>query len=69
MVIKKGKDTTLKKYGVSELAYRELLYWTIVNKVDTIYKEKCQVQLLRAVPSTILLFHLVSSFRENYAVS
>ena len=43
--------------------------WTIVNKVDTIYKEKCQVQLLRAVPSTILLFHLVSSFRENYAVS
>ena len=44
-------------------------YWTIVNKVDTIYKEKCQVQLLRVVPSTILLFHLVSSFRENYAVS
>lgn len=43
--------------------------WTIVNKVDTIYKEKCQVQLLRVVPSTILLFHLVSSFRENYAVS
>lgn len=43
--------------------------WTIVNKVDTIYKEKCRVQLLSAVPSTILLFHLVSSFRENYAVS
>lgn len=42
--------------------------WTIVNKVDTIYKEKCRVQLLSAVPSTILLFHLVSSFRENYAV-
>ena len=45
------------------------MYWTIVNKVDTIYKEKCRVQLLSAVPSTILLFHLVSSFRENYAVS
>ena len=44
-------------------------FWTIVNKVDTIYKEKCRVQLLSAVPSTILLFHLVSSFRENYAVS
>ena len=44
------------------------IHWTIVNKVDTIYKEKCQVQLLRVVPSTILLFHLVSSFRENYAV-
>ena len=43
--------------------------WTIVNKVDTIYKEKCRVQLLSAVPSTILLFHLVSSFRENCAVS
>ena len=47
----------------------ELKNWTIVNKVDTIYKEKCRVQLLSAVPSTILLFHLVSSFRENYAVS
>lgn len=46
-----------------------LQQWTIVNKVDTIYKEKCRVQLLSAVPSTILLFHLVSSFRENYAVS
>ena len=54
--------------------YKDYLYeknqeWTIVNKVDTIYKEKCRVQLLSAVPSTILLFHLVSSFRENYAVS
>lgn len=48
---------------------KELELWTIVNKVDTIYKEKCRVQLLSAVPSTILLFHLVSSFRENYAVS
>ena len=47
----------------------EEVAWTIVNKVDTIYKEKCRVQLLSAVPSTILLFHLVSSFRENYAVS
>ena len=50
-------------------AIEELKKWTIVNKVDTIYKEKCRVQLLSAVPSTILLFHLVSSFRENYAVS
>ena len=48
---------------------KEAMEWTIVNKVDTIYKEKCRVQLLSAVPSTILLFHLVSSFRENYAVS
>lgn len=47
----------------------QVMVWTIVNKVDTIYKEKCRVQLLSAVPSTILLFHLVSSFRENYAVS
>lgn len=52
-----------------ELNKQKSLVWTIVNKVDTIYKEKCRVQLLRAVPSTILLFHLVSSFRENYAVS
>lgn len=50
-------------------ALEENMEWTIVNKVDTIYKEKCRVQLLSAVPSTILLFHLVSSFRENYAVS
>ena len=34
----------------------ETTVWTIVNKVDTIYKEKCRVQLLSAVPSTILLF-------------
>ena len=47
----------------------KLSLWTIVNKVDTIYKEKCRVQLLSAVPSTILLFHLVSSFRESYVVS
>ena len=53
-------------WEIEQLSHGE---WTIVNKVDTIYKEKCQVQLLRVVPSTILLFHLVSSFRENYAVS
>ena len=52
-----------------EVAVHRVNQWTIVNKVDTIYKEKCRVQLLSAVPSTILLFHLVSSFRENYAVS
>lgn len=57
--------------GITRKAAAEILadIWTIVNKVDTIYKEKCRVQLLSAVPSTILLFHLVSSFRENYAVS
>ena len=61
----------LEQKGTKELSKMTLneKNWTIVNKVDTIYKEKCRVQLLRAVPSTILLFHLVSSFRENYAVS
>ena len=57
-------ETAIKEYIKNQLED-----WTIVNKVDTIYKEKCRVQLLSAVPSTILLFHLVSSFRENYAVS
>ena len=63
--LKKVKKSMADK-GIDVLLITD---WTIVNKVDTIYKEKCRVQLLSAVPSTILLFHLVSSFRENYAVS
>ena len=70
IVYKNGERIELSQEDLQELedSYQEL-EWTIVNKVDTIYKEKCRVQLLSAVPSTILLFHLVSSFRENYAVS
>ena len=77
---KKDEDTLFHNTEVLLKNYRDVVWslevavhrvnqWTIVNKVDTIYKEKCRVQLLSAVPSTILLFHLVSSFRENYAVS
>ena len=64
LTIEKEQRQRTEKYAAEQNAK-----WTIVNKVDTIYKEKCRVQLLSAVPSTILLFHLVSSFRENYAVS